>query len=112
MSVRGIGHANLRASAETVERLRRFYVDVIGLCEGARPAFRSGSHGYWLYAGDSAVLHLAIARSGAADGQPAGTFTTSRSIATISTPPARAWNRPASATKPISWTNCIKRSCS
>lgn len=74
MSVRGIGHANLRASAETVERLRRFYVDVIGLCEGARPAFRSGSHGYWLYAGDSAVLHLAIARSGAADGQPAGTF--------------------------------------
>lgn len=74
MSVRGIGHVNLRASAGTIEGLRRFYIDAIGLREGARPVFRSGSHGYWLYAGDRAVLHLSIAPNGGADSQPAGTF--------------------------------------
>jgi len=74
MPVRGIGHVNLRASAETIERLRRFYIDVIGLREGARPVFRSGSHGYWLYANDRAVLHLTIARNGGANSQPPGVF--------------------------------------
>lgn len=60
-AVRGIGHVNFRASAETIERLRRFYVDVVGLREGPRPAFRSGSRGLWLYAGDTDVVHLSIA---------------------------------------------------
>jgi catechol 2,3-dioxygenase-like lactoylglutathione lyase family enzyme len=74
MTVRGIGHINLRAPAETIERLRRFYTDVIGLREGARPTFRSGSRGYWLYAGDVAALHLTIARDGGASAQPTGVF--------------------------------------
>ena len=74
MPVREIGHVNLRAPAETIERLRRFYIDVIGLREGARPVFRSGSHGYWLYANDRAVLHLTIARNGGANSQPSGVF--------------------------------------
>ena len=74
MTVRGIGHVNLRASAETIEHLRRFYVDVVGLREGARPVFRSGSRGFWLYAGAIAVLHLTIAQDGGASTQPAGVF--------------------------------------
>jgi len=74
MQVHGIGHLNLRASPETIERLRRFYIDVVGLHEGARPMFRSGSCGYWLYAGDRDVLHLTIAENGGADGQPPGVF--------------------------------------
>ena len=74
MTIRGLGHINLRASAETIERLRGFYVDVIGLCEGARPMFRSGSRGYWLYAGDVAALHLTIAREGGASAQLPGVF--------------------------------------
>ena len=74
MTVRGLGHVNLHASAETIERLRRFYIDVIGLTEGHRPAFRSGSLGYWLYAGDAAVMHLLIARNGGDSVQPAGVF--------------------------------------
>jgi catechol 2,3-dioxygenase-like lactoylglutathione lyase family enzyme len=74
MQVHGIGHVNLRASADTIERLRRFYVDVLGLHEGARPVFRSGSRGYWLYANDRAVLHLTIAQNGGADSQPPGVF--------------------------------------
>ena len=63
MTVRGIGHANLRAPAAMVEQLRRFYVEVVGLTEGPRPQFRSGSQGHWLYAGDTDVLHLSIARA-------------------------------------------------
>ncbi|HEY9110225.1 MAG TPA: VOC family protein [Rhodanobacteraceae bacterium] len=74
MAVHGIAHLNLRASAQTIERLRRFYVDVIGLREGPRPAFRSGSRGYWLYAGTRAVLHLTIAQDGGATVQPRGVF--------------------------------------
>ena len=74
MQVHGIGHLNLRASPETIERLRRFYIDVVGLHEGARPMFRSGSCGYWLYAGDRDVLHLTIAENGGADSQSPGVF--------------------------------------
>ena len=65
MAIRGIGHVNLRAPAQVIEALRRFYVDVVGLTEGPRPRFRSGSQGHWLYAGDADVLHLSIARDAA-----------------------------------------------
>lgn len=74
MTVRSVGHVNLRARAETIEQLRRFYVDIVGLCEGPRPAFQSGSRGYWLYAGERDVLHLTIARTGGATKPPAGVF--------------------------------------
>jgi catechol-2,3-dioxygenase len=74
MPVRGLGHVNLGASAETIERLRQFHVGVIGLHEGPRPAFRSGSRGYRLYANDRAILHLTIAQNGDADSQPPGVF--------------------------------------
>lgn len=72
----GLGHINLRAPAAMVERLRRFYVDVIGLREGPRPVFRSGSRGYWLYAGDAAALHLTVgaADEPAASGQRSSAF--------------------------------------
>lgn len=60
MTVLRLGHVNLRASADTIERLRRFYVDVIGLREGPRPRFRSGSSGHWLYAGEHDVIHLRV----------------------------------------------------
>lgn len=60
MPVIGLNHYNLRASRELLERLRAFYCDVIGLRRGERPPFPS--FGYWLYAGDNAVLHLSEAR--------------------------------------------------
>lgn len=74
MAVTGLGHVNLRVPAETIERLRRFYIDVVGLHEDTRPNFRSGSTGYWLYAGDRAVLHLTVAAGRAATAQPPGVF--------------------------------------
>ena len=61
--VRGLDHINLRVSAELLEPVRSFYIDIVGLRDGFRPAMSSGSHGYWLYAGEAAVLHL----SGGAD---------------------------------------------
>ena len=39
--VRGLAHANIRAPEAMIERLRSFYIDLIGLREGSRPTFRS-----------------------------------------------------------------------
>ncbi|HEX7340508.1 MAG TPA: VOC family protein [Rhodanobacteraceae bacterium] len=72
--VRGLGHVNLRAGADLVERLRRFYIDIVGLAEGPRPAFNSGSHGYWLYAGNTDLVHLTIDANGDVATLPAGHF--------------------------------------
>jgi catechol 2,3-dioxygenase-like lactoylglutathione lyase family enzyme len=72
--VRSLGHLNLRAPEPMIARLRQFYVDVVGLREGPRPAFRSGSRGHWLYAGDHDVLHLTIAAGDAVAAQPPGVF--------------------------------------
>jgi catechol-2,3-dioxygenase len=56
MAVLGFNHYNLRAQHDVLETLRDFYVDVIGLTPGFRPAFASS--GYWLYAADQDILHL------------------------------------------------------
>lgn len=60
MAVQSLHHFNIRASAQELRALRDFYCEVIGLTLGPRPPFRSS--GYWLYAGESAVLHLSTAR--------------------------------------------------
>jgi catechol 2,3-dioxygenase-like lactoylglutathione lyase family enzyme len=61
MPVTGLAHYNLRSNRETMEVLRDFYVEVVGLQPGYRPPF--SSFGYWLYAGGQAVLHLSEARA-------------------------------------------------
>ena len=58
----GFDHYNLRADRDTMELLKVFYRDVVGLRLGDRPALRS--FGYWLYAGDKDVLHLSEVREG------------------------------------------------
>ncbi len=62
MRVKSLDHYNLRASRELLQELRDFYCAVVGLSEGDRPAFRED--GYWLYAGNHAVLHLSVAADG------------------------------------------------
>jgi catechol-2,3-dioxygenase len=59
MTVTGFSHYNLRADRPTLDTLRDFYVDVVGLQPGYRPPFRS--YGHWLYVGSQAVLHLSEA---------------------------------------------------
>ena len=63
MPVQGFDHYNLRADRPTLDRLRDFYRDVVGLTVGERPPFRR--FGYWLYAGgERPVLHLSLADDG------------------------------------------------
>jgi catechol 2,3-dioxygenase-like lactoylglutathione lyase family enzyme len=56
MGVRGLNHFNITAPAELLERVRDFYVEVLGLSVGERPGFRRG--GFWLYAGAEPLVHL------------------------------------------------------
>lgn len=65
MTVLAINHINLRASRPMMEKLRAFYVDIVGLEEGVRPSFQS--FGYWLYASGQPVVHLSEAPSEATD---------------------------------------------
>ena len=62
MPVTGFAHYNLRALRPLLDRLRDFYVRVVGLHEGERPSF--GKFGYWLYAGGEPVLHLIESETG------------------------------------------------
>ncbi len=62
MTIIGFDHYNLCGSRELLERLRRFYTDVVGLIDGYRPPFKS--FGFWLYAGENAVLHLSESAHG------------------------------------------------
>lgn len=56
MPLLGLDHINIAGSAALIERCRAFYVDVLGLTQGERPAFRS--RGFWLYAGGQPIVHL------------------------------------------------------
>jgi catechol 2,3-dioxygenase-like lactoylglutathione lyase family enzyme len=58
----GLNHYNIRAPSPLLEELRDFYCAALGLRVGARPQFRT--YGYWLYAGEQAVLHLSRTRDG------------------------------------------------
>ena len=57
MEVLHLDHFTLRVSPERVPALKDFYARVLGLREGPRPDFPFP--GAWMYAGESAVIHLA-----------------------------------------------------
>lgn len=54
MQITRLDHVNLRTTR--LEAMIDWYVDVLGLINGARPDF--GFPGAWLYAGDVAIVHL------------------------------------------------------
>ncbi len=54
MTVSALEHVTIRCAQ--LQRTRDFYVELIGLTEGARPDFPF--RGYWLYVGDVPVVHL------------------------------------------------------
>ena len=60
MTTLGLNHVNLRADRELLDKLKEFYCEVVGLHIGFRPPFPG--FGYWLYAGDLAIMHLHITR--------------------------------------------------
>src|SRR3954470_7956028 len=61
MGVRALEHVTIRCSQ--LRRTRDFYVDLMGLTEGERPAFPF--RGYWLYLGGIPVVHLVEASDNA-----------------------------------------------
>jgi catechol 2,3-dioxygenase-like lactoylglutathione lyase family enzyme len=68
MKVLRLDHINIAGPFALLETCRAFYVDVLGLSEGPRPRFRR--RGFWLYAGDTPVVHLSESTEDA--GPPAG----------------------------------------
>lgn len=60
MSAININHINIRVSGDRLTTVRDFYCEVLGLQVGSRPNF--ASHGYWLYAGKHALIHLSVCR--------------------------------------------------
>lgn len=57
MTLERLDHYTIRVRPEDLGEIRRFYVEVLGLTEGARPAFSFPGH--WLYCGGKPVVHLA-----------------------------------------------------
>ena len=77
MRITHIDHYNIRLKQSDLKAVRDFYVNVIGLTEGARPKFQFP--GYWLYGGsEAAILHLAATLPESADSisptKPTGQF--------------------------------------
>jgi catechol 2,3-dioxygenase-like lactoylglutathione lyase family enzyme len=54
MPINSLNHINIRT--DMMEETKDFFVDIVGLEIGARPPF--DIPGYWLYAGDTAIVHL------------------------------------------------------
>lgn len=73
MPVHRFNHFNLRAPQPLLDRLRAFYIEVLGMEEGWRPPFPFP--GYWLYLGSDPILHLVEAAPGSPEpNQVAGTL--------------------------------------
>ena len=56
MNTVGLNHFNITAPYDLLERVRDFYIEVLGLVDGDRPNFRR--KGFWLYAGNEPIVHL------------------------------------------------------
>ena len=59
--IKGINHYNLRADEETMNTLKEFYINIVGLTLGQRPPFKS--KGFWLNAEGKDVLHLSSTKN-------------------------------------------------
>ncbi len=59
MLVTGLNHFTITASAETIDECVAFYCNILNLRIGFRPP--SGGPGFWLYAGDLALVRLDVA---------------------------------------------------
>ena len=62
-----INHYNIRSTAELMEEIKDFYIDVLGFEVGFRPSFPHD--GYWLYSNGKALLHLNILKEAIEPGE-------------------------------------------
>lgn len=61
-----LDHFNITGPMALLEAAKTFYTEVLGLTVGPRP--QVPVRGYWLYAGDQAILHLAEGEAAAGEG--------------------------------------------
>ena len=59
--IEDINHFNLRSDEETMNTLKDFYINVVGLKLGKRPPFKS--KGFWLNAKGKDTLHLSSTKN-------------------------------------------------
>jgi catechol 2,3-dioxygenase-like lactoylglutathione lyase family enzyme len=62
METLGLNHFNITAPHGLLEKVRDFYVEVLGLALGERPGF--SRNGFWLYAGQLPIVHLTAGDEG------------------------------------------------
>jgi catechol 2,3-dioxygenase-like lactoylglutathione lyase family enzyme len=75
MHIQHIDHFTLRVHEDRLPELRDFYVRVLGLREGDRPAFPFPGH--WLYADQQALVHLA-GNAPLGESEPSGALPTGK----------------------------------
>ena len=63
MAIKSLDHVNIRASK--ARETMNFYTEILDFSEGLRPPFNFP--GAWLYAGESAVIHLVFDNSEPSD---------------------------------------------
>jgi len=61
MIVTGVNHYTIRAPADIIDACVSFYCNIMNLRIGFRPP--EDSVGYWLYAGDTAIIHLYVSEN-------------------------------------------------
>jgi catechol 2,3-dioxygenase-like lactoylglutathione lyase family enzyme len=62
MPINTLNHINIRT--DLMDETKDFFVDIVGLTAGFRPPL--DLPGYWLYAGDTAIVHLLPSEPGGA----------------------------------------------
>lgn len=67
----GLNHFNIKVPLDKLEKIKEFYCGIVGLAPGWRPPFNSV--GYWLYAGDDAIVHLVGVPGGESPGDTTST---------------------------------------
>jgi catechol 2,3-dioxygenase-like lactoylglutathione lyase family enzyme len=58
MKIFGLHHFNIKAPESDLERVKQFYMELLGLKEGFRPPF--SVKGSWLYLEKTPLLHLYV----------------------------------------------------
>ncbi|HUZ64228.1 MAG TPA: VOC family protein [Acetobacteraceae bacterium] len=70
MDLQHIDHVTIRGRPQDVDGMRDFYRNVLGLRPGPRPDF--AFPGYWMYLGDTPVVHIAGSLPADGPAAPAG----------------------------------------
>ena len=58
MRINKLDHFNIVANAADIERVKKFYIDLLGFKDGPRPDFAFG--GAWLYKEEFPLVHLSV----------------------------------------------------